>query len=220
MNQQSTSEVVMRLRKQEEEDRLKMMLQKLTEEMRAQHYGNDITEEAVVAKEETKDYKTLLSLPTSTPKENTRSTPSLLVTEAANKNSGSTKNNSVVSKISNEESAASFISKSSRSKVHHSHDSKSVKSVGNPSKSLRSQVEQVSFRHQQVLDSIKNSQPDLLDGPDIVQAELNQMGSIQDAECQLHQIIQIRDVVTARNETASYAQVRHFEIMVMFLIFP
>ena len=51
------------------------------------------------------------------------------------------------------------------------------------------------------------------------QAELNQMESIQEAERQLHQINQIRDVVTARNETAIYAQVRHFEIMVMFLIF-
>ena len=183
MNQQSTSEVVTRLRKQEEEDRLKMMLQKLTEEMRAQHYGNeisstkDIPEEVVVAKEDTKDYKTRLSLPTSTPKENTRrSTPSLLVTEAANKSSGSSKNNSVVSKISNEESAASFMSKaSSKSKVrdhHHTYESKSVKSVDTiPSKSLRSQVEQVSFRHQQVLDSIKSCQPDILDGPNILTYE-------------------------------------------------
>ena len=39
------------------------------------------------------------------------------------------------------------------------------------------------------------------------QAELNQMESIQEAERQLHQINQIRDVVTARNETAIYAQV-------------
>ena len=40
------------------------------------------------------------------------------------------------------------------------------------------------------------------------QAELNQMESIQEAERQLHQINQMRDVVTARNETAIYAQVR------------
>eukprot|EP00093_Oithona_nana_P006296 06296.XXX_36108_36946_1 [CDS] Oithona nana genome sequencing. len=38
------------------------------------------------------------------------------------------------------------------------------------------------------------------------QAELNQMESIQEAERQLHQINQMRDVVTARNETAIYAQ--------------
>ena len=40
------------------------------------------------------------------------------------------------------------------------------------------------------------------------QAELNQMESIQEAERQLHQINQMRDVVTARNETAISAQVR------------
>lgn len=34
------------------------------------------------------------------------------------------------------------------------------------------------------------------------------MESIQEAERQLHQINQMRDVVTARNETAIYAQVR------------
>ena len=162
MNQQSTGEVVMRLRKQEEEDRLKLMLQKLTDEMRAQHYGNnDISDEVVVVKEKTKDHKTVLSLPpSSTPKENTRSTPSLLVTEATNKNSGSTKNN----KNFNEESSIS--TKSSKSNFQNL-ESKSEKQ----SKSLRSQVEQMSFRHQQVLNSIKNCQPDLLDAPEIVSYE-------------------------------------------------
>jgi len=49
------------------------------------------------------------------------------------------------------------------------------------------------------------------------QAELNQMESIQEAERQLHQINQMRDVVTARNETAIYAQVRS-KIRLIFII--
>ena len=50
------------------------------------------------------------------------------------------------------------------------------------------------------------------------QAELNQMESIQEAERQLHQISQIRDVVTARNETAVYAQVRLAQARRIYLV--
>ena len=317
--QQSTSEVVLRLRKQEEEDQLKLMLQKLTDEMKAQHYPSERVQEKSTSL-------------TKGVKENTLVTSAdSLVTEAeVASNKSSTKNNISSRLIAANEKSVSPIQSVSQVKL------KTRPTPTEANQTFKSKLEQVRMKHSQVMNTIKTREPDLIvrpvaeifqpkkslpkpdefnvmssamrqswkqdeppsskedksigDGGDLTvsegpllsdsetvvsaalksvgqcktlssskdiddvpvrdrstpidhqvnknfllskekylkdffyqdqpqeqvplalqlrfQAELNQMESIQEAERQLHQISQIRDVVTARNETAVYAQVR------------
>ena len=148
-NQQSTSDVVLRLRKQEEEDQLKIMLQKLTDEMKAQHYypGYEEGGESTLLPEPEEH---MLS-PTPV-KENTKLTSSyLLVTEEeAAKTNISTKNNS-------EKSVAISQLENSRTPP--------PQLVGKPKTDFKSQLEKISVKHKEVINTIKACEPDLIVTP-------------------------------------------------------
>ena len=165
-NQQSTSDVVLRLRKQEEEDQLKIMLQKLTDEMKAQHYylGHEEGGESTLLPEPEEH---MLS-PTPV-KENTKLTsPNLLVTEEAtdistknNSRKGSSKDKSVA--LSQFEGGFSHVqSKTTQSEERATPNSQPA--AGKPN-TFKSQLEKISVKHKEVINTIKACEPDLIATP-------------------------------------------------------
>ena len=166
-NQQSTSDVVLRLRKQEEEDQLKTMLQKLTDEMKAQHYlgyeGESTIETTLLPEEQNH----MLSL--TLVKENTKLTsPNLLVTEEAtnistknNSRKGSSKDKSVA--LSQFEGGFSHVqSKTTQSEERATPNSQPA--AGKPN-TFKSQLEKISVKHKEVINTIKVCEPDLIATP-------------------------------------------------------